>query len=345
MAGEPGFGRKLLFERAASKAFELEAVLRVEHPNGRVDLARWFVPADRSIVDLSIEVTEPELWWPNGLGNQPLYQVEVELAADGRTLDARTLQIGLRTLELRREPDGWGESFTFVVNGVPVFAKGSNWIPADSFPARVTPTQLEALLGAAAQTNHNMIRIWGGGYYETEVFYDLCDRLGILVWQDFMFACSVYPLTDAAFLENLEAEVREQVRRLRHRACLALWFGNNEMERGWTIWGWSRPEYEDLREAYLRFFSGTLPAWVAAEDGATPYWPSSPSSGRPLRNRSAGLAATSTSGSYGMALRPFPPTATRRTGSSASSALSRFRRSRPWLHSPQTRRIGTWARP
>jgi beta-mannosidase len=269
-------------ERSSTQTQELEAVLRVEHPNGRVDLARAFMPVDRSIVDLSIEVTEPELWWPNGLGSQPLYRVEVELVAGGRTLDARTLQIGLRTLALRREPDGWGNSFTFVVNGVPVFAKGSNWIPADSFPARVTPGQLEALLVAAAQTNHNMIRIWGGGYYEIEAFYDLCDRLGILVWQDFMFACSVYPLTDTAFLENLEAEVREQVRRLRHRACLALWCGNNEMERGWTIWGWSQPENEDLREAYLRFFSGTLPAWVAAEDPATPYWPSSPSSGRPL---------------------------------------------------------------
>ena len=269
-------------ERLSTQTQELDAVVRVRHPNGRVDLARSSVPADRPIADLSVDVTEPELWWPNGLGNQPLYRVEVELAAGERTLDSRTHQIGLRTLELRREPDGWGESFTFVVNGVPVFAKGSNWIPADSFPARVTPGQLEALLGAAAQTNHNMIRVWGGGYYETETFYDLCDKFGILVWQDFMFACSIYPLTDVAFLENLEAEVREQVRRLRHRACLALWCGNNEMERGWTIWGWTRPGNEDLRDAYLRFFSGTLPAWVSAEDGATPYWPSSPSSGRPL---------------------------------------------------------------
>ncbi len=275
-------------ERATPQTQKLEAVMRVEYPNGRVDLARSFVPDDRSIADLSIEITAPELWWPNGLGSQPLYRVEVELVAGGRSLDTRMLQIGLRTLELRREPDGWGESFTFVVNGVPMFVKGSNWIPADSFPARVTPSHLEALLGAAAQTNHNMIRVWGGGFYETETFYDLCDKFGILVWQDFMFACSVYPLTDAAFLENLAAEVREQVRRLRHRACLALWCGNNEMERGWTTWGWSRPENEDLREAYLRFFSGTLPAWVAAEDPATPYWPSSPSSGRPLEEAIGG---------------------------------------------------------
>ena len=269
-------------DRMAAGDQELEAVVRVRHPNGRADSVRSFFKIDRPSVDLSIEIADPELWWPNGLGSQPLYRVEVELAAGQRTLDTRALQVGLRTLELRREPDEWGESFTFVVNGVPIFAKGSNWIPADTFPARVTRAQLESLLGAAAATNHNMIRVWGGGYYETENFYDLCDRFGILVWQDFMFACSVYPLTDPAFLANLETEVQEQVRRLRHRACLALWCGNNEMERGWTIWGWTRPENADLREAYLRFFSETLPEWVAAEDAATPYWPSSPSSGRPL---------------------------------------------------------------
>jgi beta-mannosidase len=127
-----------------------------------------------------------------------------------------------------------------------------------------------------------MIRVWGGGYYETEAFYDACDRLGILVWQDFMFACSIYPLGDEEFLAGVAAEVAEQVRRLRHRACLALWCGNNEMERGWVAWGWDRPENADLKAAYLRFFGETLPAWVAAEDGVTPYWPSSPSSGRPL---------------------------------------------------------------
>jgi beta-mannosidase len=273
---------RLTVERAKGRAEALEGCLRVHHPDGRVEEVRAAATARRLAAGLSIEIADPELWWPNGLGGQPLYQVEVELVSGDRTLDTRSYQVGLRSLQLRREPDEWGESFTFVVNGVPVFAKGSNWIPADSFPARVTPARLEALLGAAAATNHNMIRVWGGGYYETEAFYDLCDRLGILVWQDFMFACSVYPLTDADFLANVGAEVREQVRRLRHRACLALWCGNNEMERGWTIWGWTRPGNEDLREAYLRFFSGTLPEWVAAEDPATPYWPSSPSSGRPL---------------------------------------------------------------
>ena len=280
--GRARIGARAEVERTAGSVAPLTATIRVHHPGGRVDAVEAAIPAGQSAADLAIDVADPELWWPNGLGSQPLYRVEVELAAGDRRLDVETYQIGLRTLELRREPDEWGESFTFVVNGVPVFAKGSNWIPADSFPARVTPDQLDALLGAAASTNHNMIRIWGGGYYETETFYDLCDRYGILVWQDFMFACSVYPLTDPEFLANLEIETREQVRRLRHRACLALWCGNNEMERGWTIWGWDRPENSDLKAAYLKYFSVTLAEWVAAEDAATPYWPSSPSSGRPL---------------------------------------------------------------
>ena len=259
----------------------LEAVLRVEHPNGRVEVARCPIETGPTVA-LSIEIAGPELWWPNGLGAQPLYKVEVELADGSRLLDARSYQIGLRTIELRRDPDEWGESFNFVVNDVPVFAKGSNWIPADSFPGRVDAGRLESLLGAAAAANHNMVRVWGGGYYEVEAFYDACDRLGLLVWQDFMFACSVYPLTDEAFIEGVCAEVREQVQRLRHRACLALWCGNNEMERGWADWGWDRPDTHDLKAAYLRFFGETLPALVAADDSATPYWPSSPSSGRPL---------------------------------------------------------------
>ena len=268
-------------EAATGSASGLDAVLRVQHPNGRVDVARCQVESGPTIA-LSIEIAEPELWWPNGLGAQPLYKVEVELADGSRPLDARSYEIGLRTIELRREPDEWGESFRFAVNDVPIFAKGSNWIPADSFPGRIDAARLESLLGAAAAANHNMVRVWGGGYYEVEAFYDACDRLGLLVWQDFMFACSVYPLNDEAFVNGVHAEVREQVRRLSHRACLALWCGNNEMERGWAAWGWDRPDTQDLRAAYLEFFGETLPAWVTGDDSATPYWPSSPSSGRPL---------------------------------------------------------------
>jgi beta-mannosidase len=267
---------------ASSPGAKLTATVQVEHPDGRVQTAERSIGGGDSNARLSIDIDNPQLWWPNGLGSQPLYRIEVVLSAASGEVDRRTYQIGLRTLELRRKPDQWGESFTFVVNGVPIFAKGSNWIPADSFPSRVTDTELERLLGAAAAANHNMIRVWGGGYYENETFYDLCDRYGILVWQDFMFACSVYPLTDPAFLANLRAEIAEQVGRLRHRACLALWCGNNEMERGWANWGWTRPDTKDLREAYLRFFGKTLPGWVAELDGGTRYWPSSPSSGKPL---------------------------------------------------------------
>ena len=250
---------------------------------------------------LALAVTDPQLWWPNGYGAQPLYQVEVSLADGAQVLDRRTYQLGLRTIELRQAPDEWGTSFTFVVNGVPIFAKGSNWIPADSFPTRLTDAFLEQLIHDAALTHQNMLRVWGGGFYEEERFYDLCDRYGILVWQDFIFSCSIYPLDREEFLANVRQEVVENVRRLRHRASLALWCGNNEMEQGWEGWGWAplapTPELEQqllevaqqhpllhnllaaaggrpapladwqlLRDAYERFFFHTLPAWVSELD-------------------------------------------------------------------------------
>jgi beta-mannosidase len=230
---------------------------------------------------LSLPVEHPQLWWPNGYGDQPLHRVEVELYQGDHVLDRREYAIGLRTIELRQQPDRWGRSFTFVVNGVPIFAKGSNWIPSDSFPARITPAHLEHLIGSAAQAHHNMLRIWGGGYYEDEALYDLCDRYGILVWQDFMFACAGYPLHDAAFLANVQIEAEQVVQRLRHHACLALWCGNNEMETGWIAWGWDTPANADLKAADQQFFYGTLPALIAAHDPDHTYWPCSPSSGMP----------------------------------------------------------------
>lgn len=234
--------------------------------------------------NLRIAIDEPQLWWPNGYGTQPLYQAVVELVDSGQVLDRREVRLGLRTLELRQQPDEWGKSFTFVVNGRPIFAKGSDWIPADSFPTRISDALLEKLLGDAALTHQNMLRVWGGGFYEEDRFYDLCDRLGILVWQDFIFSCSVYPLHDDSFLDNLQVEVAENIKRLRHHASLALWCGNNEMEQGWVEWSWKGPELEDMKTAYDTFFHHTLPEWCATHDSEHPYWPSSPSSDTPFEN-------------------------------------------------------------
>ncbi len=259
------------------------AVMRLVAPDGQVfETSAAVAPGNEST--LRVDIPNPQIWWPNGYGAQPLYRASVELHQSDLLLDQREYQLGLRTLELRQQPDEWGRSFTFVVNGLPIFAKGSNWIPADSFPTRISDAYLEGLIRAAAETHQNMLRVWGGGFYEEERFYDLCDRYGILVWQEFIFSCSIYPLDVPAFLENVHTEVVENVRRLRHRASLALWCGNNEMEWGWVDWGWNRPELQDLKAAYDQFFHHTLPAWCAAEDPDRVYWPSSPSSDTPFEN-------------------------------------------------------------
>ncbi|MGB8646354.1 MAG: glycoside hydrolase family 2 protein [Anaerolineae bacterium] len=265
----------------------LQTTLKVTAPDGSVQTAEAALAGEQSTLSLTIE--HPQLWYPNGYGQQPLYDVEMTLTHQDTVLDQRTFKVGLRTIQLHQQPDDWGQSFTFVVNGIPIFAKGANWIPADSFPARISRTQLEHLIGSAAQAHHNMLRVWGGGYYEDEYFYDLCDRHGILVWQDFMFACAVYPLDNFAFLDLLAVEVRATVRRMHHRACLALWCGNNEMEQGWAEWGWSRPDTQDLKAAYERFFYHTLPEWIFAADPDHAYWPSSPSSNIPFDNPQSNL--------------------------------------------------------
>ncbi|NUM45844.1 MAG: glycoside hydrolase family 2 protein [Anaerolineales bacterium] len=236
--------------------------------------------------DLHTEILDPQLWWPNGYGDQPLYHVEITLLAGDRPLDTRTHRIGLRTLDLVQEPDAWGKSFTFYVNGLPIFAKGANWIPADSFPTRVTRASLEGLIRSAAQANMNMLRVWGGGYYPEDMFFDLCDEYGLLIWQDFMFACAIYP-ADAEFFENVRAEAIENIRRIRHHPSLAIWCGNNEMEQGWCDWGWNQPHdplNQRLKDGYDRMFHHLLPELIADEDPDTPYWPSSASSGTPFEN-------------------------------------------------------------
>ncbi len=221
-----------------------------------------------------LRIPEPALWWPRDHGHQPLYSVVLELLdpSGAVVLDSLVRRIGLRTIVLERKPDEWGEGFRFVVNGRPIFAKGANWIPAHSFVAGLGREEYARDLRSAAEAHMNMMRVWGGGIYEAEEFYDLCDELGLLVWQDFMFACSVYPADDS-FLAGVRAEAEAQVRRLRHRACLALWCGNNEIE------GLNHHDFQSkpgLRAQYDALFHGVLPEVVARLDGVTGYWPTSP---------------------------------------------------------------------
>ncbi|OGO13939.1 MAG: beta-mannosidase [Chloroflexi bacterium RBG_16_47_49] len=263
----------------------LTAAIRITTPDGEIIEKEASITALDEVI-VKVPIPKPELWWPNGYGGQPLYRVDVSLmrsdASNAEPLDRHMYQVGLRTIELRQQEDQWGRSFVFVVNGVPIFIKGSNWAPADSFPTKISDEYLEGLIRSAAETHQNMLRVWGGGFYEEERFYDLCDRYGILVWQEFIFSCSIYPLDIPAFLENVQVEAIENLRRLRHRASLALWCGNNEMEWGWVDWNWNRPELQDLKAAYDRFFHHTLPAWCQTEDPDHSYWPSSPSSGTPF---------------------------------------------------------------
>ncbi|MEO6875667.1 MAG: glycoside hydrolase family 2 protein [Opitutaceae bacterium] len=229
-----------------------------------------------SAADLQTEIPHPQLWWPSGQGAQPLYTVAL-VARDsaGHEFGRWSRRIGLRTIVLDRSRDRWGESFQFVVNGRPVFAKGANWIPAHSFTAGLTRADYERDLRSAVRANMNMMRVWGGGIYEDEAFYDVCDELGLLVWQDFMFACTIYP-GDRAFLTSVRAEANAQVTRLRHRACLALWCGNNEIEGlNWEL----LEKTPALRCHYDALFEQLLPAAVTEHDGVTAYWPTSPSRG------------------------------------------------------------------
>lgn len=219
-----------------------------------------------------VRLKNPRLWWPNGHGSQPLYEIELRLLdKQGAILDIWKKKIGLRTIILDRHPDESGETFQFVVNGRPIFAKGANWIPADCFPSRVKHSDYQTLLNSAAEAHMNMIRVWGGGIYEAEDFYDLCDERGLLVWQDFMFACSLYP-GNRSFVESVRAEAEYQVQRLAHRACLALWCGNNEIEQI----PHQITKTRKRKKAYEEVFYRVLPEAVQKFDGATTYWPSSP---------------------------------------------------------------------
>jgi beta-mannosidase len=235
--------------------------------------------AGLNVIAAPLEIRHPKLWYPAGYGEQPLYQFTAQVSRGGPVAEERKVKVGLRSIVLRRELDRWGRSFELVVNGIPVFAKGADVIPFDSFPNRVTTSGYRRILRSARDANMNMIRHWGGGYYETDEFYSICDELGIMVWQDFMFGNEWQPGT-YAFRLNIEAEAEDQVRRLRNHPSIVVWSGNNETELGfnWPPRDKLPPDVKgQMWQDYLTEFSGILPRVVARLDAETPYWPSSPS--------------------------------------------------------------------
>ncbi|MDY5025591.1 MAG: glycoside hydrolase family 2 protein [Oliverpabstia sp.] len=224
----------------------------------------------------NVEIANPQLWWPNGIGEQPLYEVSVTLYKDGKEVDVWTRKIGLRTMTMHLEPDEWGISFAHQVNGKDIFAMGADYIPEDHLLGRVNPGTTRKLLEQCKAANFNAVRVWGGGYYPEDWFYDICDELGLMVWQDFMFACAVYDLTPE-FEANIRAEFVDNIKRLRHHASLGLWCGNNEMEQFVSEGNWvSKPS--EVRD-YLFMYERVIPEVLKQYDPDTFYWPASPSSG------------------------------------------------------------------
>lgn len=227
-----------------------------------------------NIYEAEIVVENPRLWWPNGYGEQTLYELSVT------TGDEQTIKktIGLRTLTISQEADEWGNEFAFMVNGVKIFVKGGNYIPEDAVYPWIKEEQIDYLLKCCVRANFNCVRVWGGGYYPSDAFYDLCDQYGLIVWQDLMYACNVYDVTDE-FAQTVRQETIDNVRRIRHHACLGLWCGNNEIESAWVHWGDFQKESMYLRADYIKLFEEILPKALREADDTTFYWPSSPSSG------------------------------------------------------------------
>ncbi|MFL5766165.1 MAG: glycosyl hydrolase 2 galactose-binding domain-containing protein [Bacteroidia bacterium] len=229
-------------------------------------------------------IRDPQRWWCSGLGFPTLYKFSIALSYDSRMLDEKALNVGLRTIELVRDNDSVGSSFYFKLNGVPVFMKGANFIPPDNFLPRVSKQDYDKIIKNAVDANMNMLRVWGGGTYADDEFYEQCDKEGILVWQDMMFACAMYP-GDDHFVKNVAEECIGQVERLRNHPCIALWCGNNEVDEGWKNWEWQKQYHYSERDSTeiarnnMALFNGLLSDLVNEYDGSRPYWPSSPSIG------------------------------------------------------------------
>ena len=267
-------------EVVAAKAGQAQVTLSYQSGGQPATAVRSVeVHAGSNLIEIPVEIRQPKLWYPTGYGEQPLYTFKAQVSGAGAVAAEKTVKAGLRSVELRRQRDQWGRSFDIVVNGIPIFGKGADVIPFDSFPNRVTTANYRRILESAKAANMNMVRHWGGGYYESDEFYSICDELGLMVWQDFQFGNDWQPGT-YDFKQNIEAEAEQQVKRLRNHASIVLWSGNNETEQA-LAWGVHATLPADVRfqmwQDYLTEFSGILNRVVEKLDAETPYWPSSPS--------------------------------------------------------------------
>lgn len=274
---------QLNFQISISDANQFNGTLHIECLNDstlsqKIDI---IVNAQQNKINLPLSINKPNLWWPNGLGEAFLYQFKVSLSSNQQCISSKEVAIGLRTIEVINEADEFGESFYLKVNGLPTFMKGANYIPSDSFLNRVSGSKYQRIFDDAVAANMNMLRVWGGGIYENDEFYQLADKHGILIWQDFMFACSLYP-ADNDFLNTVADEVECNVKRLRNHACIALWCGNNETEMGIEFWQWpttfnySDELYQQLKQDYAQLFQAVLPELVRRFDPERFYFSSSP---------------------------------------------------------------------
>lgn len=262
---------------------DIDFTIDISDSTQRVSYNGRFKTGDTSATIL-ITLNNPVKWWCNGMGKPHMYDLTVLLIKDKEVISEKSIDIGLRTIELIQEPDAKGRSFYFRLNGKPVFIKGANCIPPDVFLPRVKKEDYQKMIDRAVDENMNMLRVWGGGVYENDEFYDECDRRGIMVWQDFMFACAMYP-GDNDFINNVSNEVKDQIIRLRNHPSIALWCGNNEIDEGWKNWGWQKTysysagDSATIYNDYLNLFGKVIPSLVEKYDGGRAYHPSSPSTG------------------------------------------------------------------
>lgn len=255
---------------------EKSILVTVETPEGEI-IEKELATDDLPEQHILLEIQKPRLWWPNNYGDQPLYKLKVVLLEGEEKIDSRSYRIGLRTITVRQEKDEWGESFEFVVNGKSIFSMGADFIPQDNLLPRCSREKTEKLIKSCIDANFNTIRIWGGGYYQEDYFYDLCDEYGLIVWQDHLYACGVYSFSEE-FKENITQETIDNMKRIRHHASLGLWCGNNELEYAWAYWQWVERFGEKLHSDYIKQFEEYLPEIAKEIDPNTFYWVASPSS-------------------------------------------------------------------